>query len=61
MLDARSVKAWVGPNGTVELRVFNGAQGWHSGYLTPDEAKRLSDELLRVGEQVRAKRAEAIP
>jgi hypothetical protein len=61
MLDARNVRAWVGPNGTVELRVFNAAQGWHSGYLTPDEAKILSDELLQVGERVRSKLDEANP
>jgi hypothetical protein len=43
-----SVQARIGPNGTIEVMQSNPVQGWHSGYLTPDEARELAQKLARL-------------
>lgn len=42
-----------GPNGLVEIRQFNAFQGWHSGYMTPEDAIRFADAVREVAESLR--------
>lgn len=42
-----------GPNGLIEIQVMNGAQGWwHSGYLRPDDIRKLADALCQTADKI---------
>lgn len=43
-------RALIGPNGLVEVKQMNGVQGWHSGYLTPYQARALAAELIKLAD-----------
>lgn len=45
-------RAMKGPNGLIEVKQMNGVQGWHSGYLTPKQARELADNLKALADEV---------
>jgi hypothetical protein len=42
-----------GPNGLVEIRQFNAVQGWHSGYMTPEDAVRFAEAVRETAESLK--------
>jgi hypothetical protein len=47
-------RAIPGPNGLVEVRQFNAVQGWHSGYMTPDDALKFAEAVRKTAESIKA-------
>lgn len=52
--NAGAPRAKIGPNGMVEVLQMNAVQGWHSGYLTPEQARALASSLLELADKVQA-------
>ncbi len=50
--NAGAPRAMIGGNGHVEIRQMNAVQGWHSGYLTPSQARKLAIEITALADQL---------